>query len=195
MQAGYGVTALSAASRQVVQDILAQLEHYEQSLQGVEVTILEKELVYRGGQFVVEETRQEQRTLGQDQTLDDLLDLRKLLSGPGHTFRELPARSPDELRVRITPSAPSAMGESVALTMILSKVPARLLRIETEAAGLPVLFKALIKSQAMEITFDYVRGVPVPTLVRLHLLSRGVGALRFGAGSEIEVRYKTQVPV
>lgn len=47
---------LSISAQKTITGILAQLEHREQVLQGVESTTIEKELVYRRGEFVMEDS-------------------------------------------------------------------------------------------------------------------------------------------
>lgn len=190
-----GLKVLSDEARAVVEEVFAQLEHYVEALEGVEATIVEKDLAYENGEHVLKETRQETRTLGKSQTLDDLVDVRELLSNPTHAFEELPGTGPDEVHIRIMPAGPvafaaaSATGKDVVVTAVFSRLPARLLRMKAAMVNLPLLFRLLLKSQTMDITFGQVRGVPVPTSLHMRVHGRSVGVGNADWSNRIEISY------
>ncbi len=68
------MNALGFHARAVIDELIAQLECRGEALQGVEVTIVTKELAYRRGKFVVKKTSEERRTLGGEQVLADWID-------------------------------------------------------------------------------------------------------------------------
>ena len=190
------ISTLSVPTQRVIETIAAQLANYEKALQGVAVTISERELVCRRGKLIVEATHEERRILDREQTFDDLVNLREIFADPGHVFEELPGSQPNQNRVRVTHTLSARLGlsggtrEDVAITLTLSRSPARVLRMEAEAVHLPLWLRLLLKSQATEVVFDYVHGVPVPTSLRQHIASRGIGWLRLGGGKEIDVQYR-----
>lgn len=191
-----GIGALSDSSRCVVEEVIAQVGSCEEALRGVEATIVEKDLTYRWGEFVVKKTSQEQRTFGKKgTTLDDLVNLGEILTSPYHIFEELPGSKSDELCVRLTPANPkadlqSAAGEeNMVITALFSRAPASLLNMDIKVV-LPLLLKLLLKSQTAGIAFTYVRGVPVPKSMFLRVQTKGLGTLRLGWGSEVEIEYR-----
>ena len=190
------ISTLSTPTQRVIETIAAQLANYEKALQGVAVTISERELVYRGGKLIVAATREDPRVLDGEQTFDDLVDLREILSDPGHVFEELPGGQPNQIRVRVThtlsakPVISGSTREDVVTTLTLSRSPARILRMEAKAIHLPLWLRLLLKSQMTEVVFDYIHGVPIPTSLRQRTAGRGIGWLRLGGGKEIDVQYR-----
>ncbi len=184
-------------TRIIVDEILAQLKSRSETLRGIEATIIEKELTYRRGQFVVKKTTQESRTLSREQNLDDEDGLLELLANPKYHLKELRSGKQNELRIHLQPVAPkkldfknSSMEDSIAVTLFLQQAPVQLLRMEAELVNVPWWFKWVIKSLDNGVEFEYVRGIPAPKCSFMRTLSRGIGSWRWGTGQEIEFLYE-----
>src|SRR5512138_1068446 len=159
---------LSFQARTVIDELIAQLKCRAEALQGVEVTIIETELAYRKGKFVVKNSKEEKRTLGGEQVLADLVDPLDCFDNTKCHIQELASGRHGEVRLRAIPipekqpEADSYQGkEEFIMTLIISRVPMRLLSIEAKMINVPRWFKWVIKSLDASIEFDYIRGVPV----------------------------------
>jgi hypothetical protein len=190
------VAELRISARKVIAEILAQLERREDALQGVEAIVIEKELAYHRGEFVVKETREKPWSL-EEEGLEGYGGPYEVLGGSNRILEELPSSEGNEIRIRATPPVPDKVDtmdfpgpENLAVTVTMSVVPPRLLKMEAEFVHLPKWLKWLLKTAEVEMVFDYIRGVPVLKTGYVHLLSRGIGPLRFGMGNETETRYK-----
>ncbi len=75
------------------------------------------------------------------------------------------------------------------MTMIISRVPVQLLRIEMKMINLPRWFKWVFKSLDASIEFEYIRGVPIPKKSLGRMRSRGIGPWRWGGGEDTEFHY------
>lgn len=186
---------LSASAKRVIDEILAQLERYEDALQGVEATVIEKDLAYRQGEFVVKETREERWSPAEEER-DSVGNPYEVLTSPKRTLEELPSNERNEVRIRAT----SAITEkfdftnfpsegNLAFILTMSSAPARLLRMEAELVNVPWWLKWLLKSVECRIEFDYIRGIPVPETSFMWITSRGIGPWRLQMGNETKIRY------
>jgi hypothetical protein len=241
---------LSVSTRRVVDEVLAQLEHYKDALRGVRATVIERELARRRSKFVAKESREKQPVPAEErwgafddpggmraraerlraqaerlraqaerrinalqgksvvqktheeqwypaeESLDSVGSPYEVLTSSKHILKELPSNERNEVRIRATPAAAEKFDlanfpeeDNLAFILTMSRVPARLLRMEAELVNVPWWFKWLLKAVEFRIEFDYVHGVPVPKTSFMWIQSRGIGPWRLRMGSETEVRY------
>jgi hypothetical protein len=186
---------LSASAKRVIDEVLAQLERYEDALQGVEATVIEKDLAYRRGEIVVKETREEPWSPAEEER-DSVGNPYEVLTSSRHTLKELPGNEQNEVRIRATPAITEKFDfanfpseDNLAFILTMSRAPVRLLRMEAELVNVPWWLKWLLKSVECRIEFDYIRGIPVPKTSFMWITSRGIGPWRLQIGNETEVRY------
>jgi hypothetical protein len=150
------------------------------------------------GESVVQKTHEEQWYPAEER-LDSVGSPYEVLTSPKRTLKELPSNERNEVRIRATPAAAEKFDlanfpeeDNLAFILTMSRVPARLLRMEAELVNVPRWFKWLLKAVECRIEFDYIRGVPVPKTSFMWIQSRGIGPWRLQMGNETEVRYQTR---
>jgi hypothetical protein len=194
-------STLKASTRQILDELLAQLEKRGETLRGVEATIITKELAYRQGEFVVKETRKEQSVLSDTQkaggVMDDLTILCEMLAGSKYSIEELPGGKHNLIRILAKPANPGKFNianfrpdDHQAAIAVISKTPVQLLELKLLLVNLPWWIRSLLKSFDSMVEIEYIRGIPIPKKSFSRALSKGIGSWRIGGGEEIEFRYK-----
>ncbi len=188
---------LKDSPRNILDELLTQLESRGKTLRGIEATILIKELAYRRGVFVVKEIRKEQQVLGEEPRLGDLGDPCNVLISSEYCLEELPETKHNVIRLQAKPARPGKFNimdfraeDHQAAIVTINKVPVQLLEIKLLLVNLPWWINGLLKSVEAKVEFEYIRGVPVPRKSFSRILSKGIGFWRIGGGEEIEVQYK-----
>jgi hypothetical protein len=188
---------LKITSRNILDEILAQLENRDEVLREVEATITIRELAYRRGEFIVKKVHQEQRILGDKKSLEELSDPCGILTSSTSSLEELPSDRQNAIRIRVKPANPRKFDlmhpraeDHQAAIAVINKTPVRLVEMKLLFVNLPWWIECLFKSFEAKVEFEYVRGVPIPKKAYSRAQSKGIGRWRIGGGEEIEVQYK-----
>ena len=102
-------STLKVSSRNILDELVAQLENPGEALRGIEATITTKKLAYQQGEFVVKEIHKEQRILGDEQRVDEVMDdlriLCEMLTSSKYSLKELPGDKHNVIRIWAKPAS------------------------------------------------------------------------------------------
>lgn len=181
---------LSDAARKVIADVVSQLGRRNEAVRGL-CAITESRQIKRGAVGPSDSIERDRQRLDDPDATAEEKDLVPLLHGDAYDRSEQPSYNPGEIVVqaRLRQST-GAQDEIPKADFTFQKDPARLLSVQIyppEAKGLVGLLMAEVGSV---VTFEYVRGVPLTSELRMRVTSRGIGRLRFDHELITTVQYE-----